>query len=267
MPATFAANALVFSKVAGEMEIGSMLDIGAGPGTSMWAASEFFPSVQRFTLIERDRELAELGRSLAGYSSNEAVRGARWEHRDITDPIEFEPHDLVLLSYVIGELSSAAAERVLRAAWLKTAKMLIVIEPGTPRNFARLAVARSLLIDVGGYPAAPCPHAAQCPMAAAGDWCHFSERLQRTAEHRRAKGGALGYEDEKFSYFAVGKTAVEHAQARIVRHPMKHKGHVQMTLCTPDGIQRQTVSKSQKEAYREARDAEWGDAWGWRTEK
>ncbi len=98
-------------------------------------------------------------------------------------------------------------------------------------------------------------------MAAAGDWCHFSQRLQRSAEHRRAKGGSLGYEDEKFSYFVAAKAAVELPRARIVRHPLKHKGHVQLVLCTPEGLRRQTVSKSQNEAYREARDARWGDGW------
>src|SRR5512141_2464546 len=76
MPATFAANARVFRELAGIGGIRSMLDLGAGPGTSMWAAEQALPDVERFTLVERDRELAEIGQRLAWHSTNNAVRAA-----------------------------------------------------------------------------------------------------------------------------------------------------------------------------------------------
>ena len=98
-------------------------------------------------------------------------------------------------------------------------------------------------------------------MAQAGDWCHFAVRLERSAAHRRLKGGALGYEDEKFSYLVAGRAPAEMPLARIVRHPMARPGHIQLTLCTAQGLERRTVTKSQKEAYRRARRAEWGTAW------
>jgi ribosomal protein RSM22 (predicted rRNA methylase) len=99
-------------------------------------------------------------------------------------------------------------------------------------------------------------------MALAGDWCHFSQRVERTSQHRQLKGGALGYEDEKFSYVIARKDSVKPAGARIVRHPGKHSGHVQLTLCTPEGrIENQTITRSSKAAYKLARKAEWGDLW------
>jgi ribosomal protein RSM22 (predicted rRNA methylase) len=264
MPATFAANARVFAEIArhiASVDIRSVLDLGAGPGTSMWAAADTFPSIERFTLIERDHELADLGRRLAWHSSNDAIRSARWEQRDLNSAPDLEPHDLVVLSYLLGELSPQSFDSILRAAWMKARHLLAIIEPGTPRNFARLISARSLLLDSGAHPLAPCPHSAQCPMALAGDWCHFAARLQRTAEHRHAKAASLGYEDEKFSYFVAAKTPLNLPPARIVRHPMKHKGHVILTLCAPAGLQSQTVAKSQKIAYKSARNAQWGDSW------
>jgi ribosomal protein RSM22 (predicted rRNA methylase) len=264
MPATFAANARVLSEIAryaAGMNIHSLLDLGAGPGTSMWAAAEILPVVERFTLIERDTELAELGRRLAWHSSNDAIRSARWEQRDLASMPELESHDLVVLSYVLGEISPQSFEPILRAAWMKARHLLVIIEPGTPRNFARLISARSLLLDSGAHPLAPCPHSAQCPMWLAGDWCHFAARLERTSQHRQAKGASLGYEDEKFSYFVAAKSPLDMSPARIVRHPMKHKGHVRLNLCTPGGLQSQTVAKSQKLAYKRARNAEWGDPW------
>ena len=98
-------------------------------------------------------------------------------------------------------------------------------------------------------------------MAAAGDWCHFAVRLERSAAHRRLKQGALGYEDEKFSYLVAGRAPVELPAARIVRHPLVRPGHIQLTLCTVRGLEQSTVTKSEKEAYRRARRAEWGSPW------
>ena len=85
--------------------------------------------------------------------------------------------------------------------------MLVIIEPGTPSNFDLIARIRRDLIASGAHLVAPCPHEDECPMAIANDWCHFSVRLERTSEHRQMKGGALGYEDEKFSVPRVLKAA------------------------------------------------------------
>jgi ribosomal protein RSM22 (predicted rRNA methylase) len=104
-------------------------------------------------------------------------------------------------------------------------------------------------------------------MAAAGDWCHFSQRMERTSLHRQLKGGELGHEDEKFSYLIAAKADAVSADAapipaRIVRHPGKHSGHVQLSLCTPQGgIETRTVTRSSKSIYKLARKAEWGDTW------
>ena len=98
-------------------------------------------------------------------------------------------------------------------------------------------------------------------MADTKDWCHFSARLERTSVHRRLKDASLGYEDEKFSYLIFSKSPVVAAEDRIIRHPRIHGGHVQLELCSPNGLQRITVGKSKKEAYRRARKVGWGDAW------
>jgi ribosomal protein RSM22 (predicted rRNA methylase) len=260
LPATYAANRHVLAEAAG-LKIESMLDLGAGPGTSMWAALESFPYINRCTLVERDSELAALGQSMAAHSSHEAVRQATWLREDLS-AFRPEKHDLVVISYVLGELRAGEAERLILSAWQATEKLLAIIEPGTPRNFQYVLAARQTLIAAGAQVAAPCPHHNACPMAATGDWCHFAERLERTAGHRRLKGGDLSYEDEKFSYVLASRVPVAWPQARIVRHPQFRPGHVCLTLCTADGLKRETIGKSQKEQYREARKAKWGDAIG-----
>lgn len=264
-PATFAANVHVFSELrrrAEQGEISSLLDLGAGPGTSLFAAAEIFPDLRQATLLEADPQWIQFGKQLAAQSSLPAVREAHWLSGDLRNPGELHPHDAVVISYALGELAASELEQLVRRAWFWAAKFLILVEPGTKRGFAAINTARSLLIAQQARILAPCPHHNTCPMAAASDWCHFSQRLERTSEHRRIKGGSLGYEDEKFSYMIATRLELSPAQARIVRHPRKHSGHVQLDLCTANGaLEKKTITKSNKDAYKQARQAEWGEEW------
>jgi ribosomal protein RSM22 (predicted rRNA methylase) len=150
---------------------------------------------------------------------------------------------------------------MVRAAWMKSGSLLAIIEPGTPQGFRRVHAARALLLESGGHIVAPCPHAGTCPMFATGDWCHFAVRLERTAEHRRLKSGALGYEDEKFSYIVVSTEQVGLPESRVLRHPLIHPGHMRLTLCRPERSESRTITRSQKPLWRYARKLSWGDEW------
>src|SRR5581483_10664820 len=265
LPAIYAVNQRIFSEVRllyPQSEITSILDLGAGPGTALFAASETFPAINRATLLEADDDWITLGKKLAAHSPIAAVRQAQWIKHDLRSGFSCDAHDLVVISYALGELNAAAAEAVVRKAWSCARQFLVVIEPGTPRNFAGINAVRSLLIASGAEILAPCPHKHLCPMAARGDWCHFAQRVERTSQHRQLKGGALGYEDEKFSYLVASRAPSEAQLPRILRHPGKHSGHVQLELCMPDGqMEHRTVTRSQKQAYRLARKAAWGDVW------
>jgi ribosomal protein RSM22 (predicted rRNA methylase) len=262
-PATYAANENVFRelrRLAPEVEVTSLLDLGAGPGTSFFAAAEIFPELQNATLLENDQRWLDLGKKLSSARLH-SPRNAQWLLADLRSGFPAQPNDLVIMSYVAGELPTADFESTLRQAWNSARQFLVIIEPGTPAGFKVINRARNFLISAGANLLAPCPHCHECPMAAAGDWCHFSQRVQRTAEHRQLKGGLLGYEDEKFSYLIASRVALTPAKSRIVRHPRKHTGFLHLNLCTPAGLETRTVTKSQKPAYKVARQAEWGDAW------
>jgi ribosomal protein RSM22 (predicted rRNA methylase) len=264
LPATYAAVRRVFREIslqAPQAEIKSMLDLGAGPGTALFAAADEFPSLRETTLIESDPEWIHLGKRIA-QDQSAVIQQAQWQKQDLRSGFSCEKQDLVVISYTLGELTPAAAEAVVRKAWSCAGKFLAVIEPGTRRGFAAINAVRSTLIANAATIIAPCPHQQACPMEAAGDWCHFSQRLERTSQHRQLKGGALGYEDEKFSYVVAARIDAPPAHARIVRHPGKHSGHVQLALCTSQGrIENRTVTRSSKDAYKRARKAEWGDRW------
>jgi ribosomal protein RSM22 (predicted rRNA methylase) len=261
LPATYAANDFIFREFAGRVKtpVRSLLDLGAGPGTAMWAAAGLIGTVEQITAVEQDVALIDMGRRLASRSENIALQQASWKTCDLRALSEIPAHDVVVLSYAIGELQDPIT--AVQSAWRLASVALVLIEPGTPKAFNAVLCARDWLIADGATIASPCPHHNACPLAIQNDWCHFSARLERTADHRRLKGGDLGYEDEKFSYIIACKSPVRQAEARIVRHPLKHPGHVKLTLCTPSGLQTPTISKSQKQFYRSVRKAEWGGEW------
>ena len=259
MPATYAAAVHALHEVrlaAPGVGIDSLLDLGAGPGTMLWAATAVFPEIETATLLEPDRRMRELGQDLA----RDMILRARWEPLAVDASPAWEPHALVTLSYVLSELDDARAMTALERAWQAAVAVLVVIEPGTPAAFARLRAFRDQLIAWGAHPLAPCPHAAACPMQGA-DWCHFAQRVERTALHRYLKGGALGHEDEKFCYIAAGRAPGEPAAARILRHPLHEPGRIRLALCTPGGLRGRDAIKRHKEEFRRARKAHWGGRW------
>ena len=106
---------------------------------------------------------------------------------------------------------------------------------------------------------APCPRADACPVSGS-DWCHFAARVERTSLHRRVKEAELNYEDEKFSYIAVAREPVALPAARIVRHPLHRPGLITLETCTPRGFETVRATKRDRETFRAARRADWGDA-------
>lgn len=286
----------------------SHLDVGGGTGAAVWAAAAVWPEdgPRPTVVIDHAEPALALGRELAAGAAAPAVRTAQWRREalgaawavsgrvrnqpadasagsptggpahgpavgsaDGTAGSAWAPAGLVTVSYVLGELSEDVRREVVAEAARGARGAVVVVEPGTPDGYRRVLAARQQLVDAGFEVLAPCPHSAACPMEGTADWCHFAARVQRSALHRRVKGGELGHEDEKFSYVAAvrpggtaGTGAAARAAARVVRHPQLRKGLVLLELCTTgEGLARTTVSKRQGPRYRAARDVRWGDAW------
>ena len=262
LPATYAAISHVVMELKDRipaLRVESMLDLGSGPGTAMFVLAELFPELNTIVLVEDVPEWIAIGKQLAKYSERGAVRSAEWQQGSVTQQFSSNVFNVVTISYVLNELRSEHGIALAIAAWKRAGKLLLIMEPGTPAGFERIRQVRQKLIAEGGHIVAPCPHEGDCPMTT-GDWCHFSERLERSSVHRQAKSAVLGFEDEKYSYVAVARESVSLPAARILRQPRKHSGHVELELCTPEGLKRETISKKQGASYKAARRAGWGDA-------
>jgi ribosomal protein RSM22 (predicted rRNA methylase) len=256
MPATFAAvrAALRATDLAPE----TLLDLGGGTGAAVWAAAAVFPSLREAHVVDGSTDALALGRAVAERAPAAVVRAATWTHGRW--PVPLPAADLVTMSYFLGELPAPDAAL---AAAIGSAPAVAVIEPGTPAGFRTVLAARDALVGAGWTIAAPCPHDGTCPWAGDGpDWCHFAARVPRSVRHRQVKGGTLGWEDEKFGYVVATRDPAAKARGRIVRHPYRRKGLVELTVCQADpGVRPVTVSKRQGADYRAARDAGWGDRW------
>lgn len=246
----------------------ALLDVGAGTGAAAWAACGVFPTIERAALLEREAAMRAAGQALA-QAGPEALRGALWQAADLSDPaltlpVPGDGPTLATACYVLGELTPAQQDAALPRLYA-AADALLLVEPGTPAGFARLRRARAQLAALGAQVAAPCPEGCLCAME--GDaWCRFAVRVERTRLHRALKGGEAPFEDETYCFLTVARAGAAPAPARVLRHPQAMKGHVALTLCTPQGLRRQVVGRSERAAYRLARDAFAGAAWAERDE-
>lgn len=261
MPATYAAVAASLNALAEidpEFAPKSLLDVGAGPGTATWAASEAFASLESFTLLDANAALHDLATGLA--QSRIRFSTMRYDSGDAHKLLAAAPEaDLVVASYVINELSEAGRAALADAMWAKTRDMLLVVEPGTPAGYARIVDLRARLIARGAHVIAPCPHDDECPLTKP-DWCHFTQRLQRSRAHKHLKGADLPYEDEKFSFVVLSRAPLAQRPARVLAQPLVTKIAVTAKICAADGIKAASIPHRDKAAYKRAKKWNWGDA-------
>jgi len=261
MPATFAASVASLNalhEMRPDFAPRSLLDVGAGPGTASWAAMEAFPELASLTLLDANPALRALALELAEGSSRLSTANYQLgEARNLLT--KTDGADLVIASYLIGELGEYERRDLVDAMWAKMRDTLVIIEPGTPAGYSRIIAARTRLIASGAHVTAPCPHDQKCPLQSP-DWCHFAQRLPRSRAHMQMKGAELPFEDEKFSYVVLTRVPLAQRPSRVLTPPMVGKAEITAMLCTPDGLAFAKVARRDKAAYARARRWSWGDA-------
>jgi ribosomal protein RSM22 (predicted rRNA methylase) len=260
LPATYAAVMRVLAELA-ELapEFGplSFADIGAGPGTASWAAAELWPGLRHFALYDNNQAFLALAQGLAQQSGHPALATAEARLADMKEYAGSAT--LAVAAYALAEVSEERAGEIANRLWSRTEGALAIIEPGTTAGFSRVKRARAALIAAGGHIAAPCTHANPCPLAD-GDWCHFSVRLPRTRLHMQAKGAAVPFEDERFSYVIATRFPVVRAGARIIAPVEASKASVRLKLCAASGVALHAIARRDNANYKRARKLDWGDA-------
>ncbi len=260
LPATYAAvraSLAALAEARPDFLPTSLLDIGAGPGTLLWAAHDLWPELANATLIEASEPVRRIGATLATGLDGPTVE---WRASDAAGlAIDTPQAELVSAAYLLDELSPATIAGLVDRMWALTADSLLIVEPGTPAGWRRIVEARTRLIAHGAHVVAPCPHQMPCPLVAP-DWCHFARRVARSRLHRQVKNAEVPWEDEKYIFIAASRHPGEPFAARVLAPPKAGSGRVQLKLCQPDGsASERLVSKRDGALFKQARRADWGD--------
>ena len=152
LPATYAAVRASFTAVAEarpNFAPRTALDIGAGPGTALWAAAACWPDLADALLVEASPVFRACADELAARARLPRVT---WRIADVArEIIDCEPRDLVTLAYMLGELAPSARPSLLERLWRVTTDTLVIVEPGTPAGWQRILAARRELVERGAY--------------------------------------------------------------------------------------------------------------------
>jgi ribosomal protein RSM22 (predicted rRNA methylase) len=247
----------------------SLIDVGAGPGTVLWAASQIWETLCTVRLFDHSALFRNVGQRLVATSGHHLKEIISWEELDLrTQPLSLPASvslpasaDLVTASYVLGELSAPAQRTTVLSLWAATDRWLTLVEPGTPDGFRRILEARSLLLEQGAHIVAPCAAANDCPLPA-HRWCHFTRRVERTRAQRAGKAATLGFEDEPYSFLICSKIPPPPIRGRVLSTPTVLKHEASIELCNNENkLTKITARKSSTPArYRElAKKYRWGD--------
>lgn len=248
LPATFSSfgDALEHTHELYKENIDSVIDVGAGSGSASLAVHHLLPEIKKFTLLERNKYMMEIGKTLHQFE---------YVNYDLSlDNLDING-DLVISSYVLNELDQNSRINAVNKMWNMANKIMLIVEPGTPKGFQIIREVRDYLISIGGHIISPCPHSHVC----LNQWCHFSTRVPRSKLHKDLKDGDAPYEDEKYCYVAFSKTEVTPCARRVLRHPQINPGYVELEVCSSEGFRHIKYSKKDKEYFKKARKCNAGD--------
>jgi ribosomal protein RSM22 (predicted rRNA methylase) len=240
----------------------SLLDLCAGPGTASFAALSLWPDISALTLVDANPLLLSAAHSLGEACGLAGMREAKLIRSTLSGAADELPSaDLAVMSYALVELHVNEIAELARQIWSRSSGLLLFVEPGTPEGFRRILLCRDALIAAGAHLVSPCPHVAACPMQPPA-WCHFSERLPRSRQHRLAKAAQVNYEDEPYTYLAFGRSpATLQPRGRIVSRMRISKAELRFSLCREDGrCTEERTPRRDRAAYAKLRRAAWGDA-------
>lgn len=292
MPSTYAAAYRILHEIKHRMPEfipENCLDFGAGTGGCSWAALENFPDLQVVS-VEPSKEMRTIGKKLSKKQPSIQWAESLANLPGISD--KKGVFDIVICGYVLSEVENAVTRNlILDALWQRTGKVLVFIEPGTPKGFRLIYSIRDWALKTMNRNEvnviAPCPHEGICPLAVhAKSWCHFSQFTAKyPSEVISRVDGEFDSENEKYSYIALKRGNVPRYYSaesslnlaeesflwpRLVRPTIRRTRHVTFDVCREGEIERIVLSKgkTEKKIYRMIRKAHWGDLWPYKnTEK
>ena len=236
-----------------------VLDLGAGAGAMSLGAIVHAASVgatRPIVIDALDRDAAALqilADAVPAAAAALGVTASVVTRRADLAGAALPPAELILAGTVLNELDAAAALALTRAALAALAEdgALVIVEPALRDTTRALHRLRDAVIGAGAaHVFAPCTRrGAPCPMLAdERDWCHeersatLPPRAARLAQVTGLRDGAM-----KYSYLVLrhrpGHVGGDDAAVRVVGHPERSKGKLEMPVCGQAGLVQLRVLK------------------------
>jgi ribosomal protein RSM22 (predicted rRNA methylase) len=247
----------------------SILDIGSGPGTALWAAKEIFPSIQNAVAIEKEDHFISLGQSILSPVSEISVG---WKRNDFSSslPRLDSKFDLVIVANVLNEMDANTMNRTIAYAFAQSKGVVLIVEPGTPQGYETIKEAAHKIKSSEYKLIAPYIK----NVFIDSDEVNFVQRIKRTdsqkriKQHQRKNSGtekekmlpASDWEETKYYYLAYSNHDSEiMAEGRLLETPVIYKPYIQLKILQEDGITIQRILKTNKENFKSAKKLRWGD--------
>lgn len=268
-PATYAQLFAAFTQIQERVpswQPKTVLDIGCGPGTGIWAAKEVWPDIQSAVGIDRDTNFLSLAEEI--HYEAKVDLAVKWVHQTIDNWTRMpEPtrYDLIIVGSVVNELTKNAKEDFLDALTKQCSGIVVVLEPGTPRGFG---IIQSVAAYVSAKSKLIAPYVGGAFIPSEDFWIHFPQRFLRPDFQRRVRQHmrnspmmASDWEEAKFSYVAWGDVAVEKQfWGQTVGDVQKYHGYLIIPVLTEKGIVKARIMKRQKALYASAKHMRWGES-------
>lgn len=232
----------------------SVLDIGSGPGTCIFAASEYLSRHRpgqkvRFVGLEKNRSMVEAAAVLAKdiLPKEHSVEWVISDASKVNRIIKNAEFNVSIAANVFNEIESASEVLLLCKKILRSSGALFVVDPALKNTTRALMELRDSIVDAGGAVVfAPCTHQKNCPMLKANkrDWCHFYvewSRLSLIEEIDRAT--RLDHRYLKMGYMVFvrmdGSLRKNNDRPwRVVSAPLKTKGKTEIVVCGNGGLKK-----------------------------
>ena len=242
----------------------TLLDLGCGPGTGLWAASTLLPTLSHATGVDQSSHFLSLGKRIFDETSSAIT--ATWKQQDALAYMRNDPtkYDLIIIANVLNELDGEQRQQLLQLAFDHCKQLLLIVEPGTPVGNRVTQSAATVLSQSGQLIA---PYLGRQHPASQAFWLHFPQRFTRPAFARKLRQEmrdsplmASDWEEAKFCYVAVGKMAAPiTAWGRSVGPVEMRNGYLEVPILTADDLSVVKVLKRHKEEYAFAKKLRWGE--------
>lgn len=267
-PATFAQIASALSQIQERIpswKPKSVLELGCGPGTGVFAAKSVWPSIHVATGLDTEQLFLSLAEEI--HFDSAMHLDVTWVKSTVLKWAaveESDAYDLIIVANVLNELTDEERSRLLEKLTKIRSGVVVLLEPGTESGTSFIATAARTISPTHHLIA---PYINNAFVESMDYWIHFPQRFQRPEFQRRIRQSmrdsslmASDWEEAKYSYVAWGDVPKERKiWGQCIGKIERRKGFLTIPILTAEGIINARVLKRNKVEYNYVKSIRWGE--------